>query len=418
MKDGLSGISRRSFVKSAAAAAAATSAFPYFVTGAESNKPLRVGLVGCGGRGKGAANNAMDADPDVKVVALADLYQNQIDSAKEALKKKTEIADDMCFTGPDAYKKLLATDIDYVIFATPPNYRPLHFAEAIKAGKHVFMEKPVAVDPVGIRRMLAAGKEADSKQLAVVAGTQRRHQKGYVETMKKIHDGVIGKIVAAQCYWNSGQLWYKLRQDGWDDMEWMHRDWVNWRWLSGDHIVEQHVHNLDVVCWAIGTHPVKVVSMGSRQRRVTGDQFDNFASDFEFPNNVHVLSQCRQINGCANDVSERVIGEKGVSNCNGWISTEGNTDYKGATDPYVQEHKDLIAAIRNGERLNETETVAYSTMCAIMARESAYTGKAVTWDEMMKSDLELAPPDYELTPENIRKHIAVPGTDEPKKKKA
>jgi myo-inositol 2-dehydrogenase / D-chiro-inositol 1-dehydrogenase len=407
-------ITRRTFVKTAAAAAAASAAFPYFATGAENDKKLRIGLVGCGGRGTGAAKDAMAADPNVKVVALADLYKERVDQCRTALKGKTEIEDKMCFSGMDAYKKLLATDVDYVILATPPYYRPKHLPEAIAAGKHVFMEKPVAVDPVGVRIIIQAGEQAKSKGLSIVAGTQRRHQKGYVETIKKIHDGAIGKILSAQAYWNGGQLWFKRREAGWSDMDWMHRDWVNWRWLSGDHIVEQHVHNLDVINWVLGTHPVKVVGMGGRHRRVTGDQFDFFSCDFEFPDNVHVISQCRQINGCANDVSERVIGTKGVSNCNGWISTTGNEEYKGARNPYEQEHADLMKAIRSGEALNEAKQVAESTLCGIMARESAYTGKAISWDEIMKSNLVLAPPEYELSDENIaagviKAHIARPG---------
>jgi len=305
------------------------------------------------------------------------------------------------------------TDVDYVILATPPYYRPEHFTAAIAAGKHVFVEKPVAVDPVGARKMFAAGEAAQKKNLCVVAGTQRRHQNGYIETIKRIRDGAIGDIVSAQCYWNGGQLWYRKREAGWSDMEWMHRDWVNWCWLSGDHIVEQHVHNIDIINWVLGTHPISVVSFGSRQRRVTGDQYDNFSSDFSYPGPrkdtpIHVHSMCRQISGCKNDVSERVVGQTGISNCNGWISTVGKIEHQG-NDPYVQEHKDLIDAIRSGRPLNETQAVTESTLCAIMARTSAYTGKEVTWDEILNSEMQLSPPDYELTEENIRAHIPVPG---------
>jgi len=408
-------ISRRDFVKASAAAAAAVGAFPHVVLGQASTRPLKVGLIGCGGRGSGAGNDCMAADPNVKVVALADVFKDRIDAYRQQVKEKHnyEIDEKLCFVGFDAYKKLLDTDVDYVILATPPYYRPEHFTACVEAGKHVFMEKPVCVDPVGARKMFAAGRKADEKGLRVAAGTQRRHQKQYIETIRRIHDGAIGKIVAAQCYWNMGQLWYRKREPGWSDMDWMIRDWVNWTWLSGDHIVEQHVHNIDVINWAIGTHPEKVVAMGARHRRVTGDQYDFFCADFFYPDHVHVLSQCRQINGCANDVSERVIGEKGVSNCNGWISTL-KEPIKIDCNPYVEEHRDLIRAIREDLPLNETKNVTESTLCAVMARISAYTGRSVSWEEMMESNLVLGPPTYELSEENIaagviKAHVPKPG---------
>ena len=398
------GVSRRTFVKSAAVAAAAAGTFPHFATGAENDKVIKVGVVGCGGRGTGAAHNAMDASKHVRITAIADLYQDRLDNAKKQLSGRGEIKHS--FLGFDGFQKVCDTDVDYVILATPPYYRPEHMTACVKAGKHVFCEKPVAVDPVGIRRFMAAGEAAKKKGLSIVAGTQRRHQNGYVQTMQLIHKGAIGKIVSAQCYWNGGQLWYKTREPGWSEQEWMHRDWVNWTWLSGDHIVEQHVHNLDIINWAIGTHPTKVVAMGARHRRVTGNQFDCFSADYEYPDNVHVHSMCRQISGCVNNVSERVMGTEGVSNCNGWLSTFGQLRFEGE-NPYVQEHKDLIAAMQS-EPLNEAQNVAESTLTAIMGRISAYTGKEVTWDEVMKSDL--VPPSYELSEANIREDIATPGT--------
>lgn len=410
------GFTRRDFVRTAAVVSAA-STFPRFAWGAANDKPLKIGLIGCGSRGTGAVGNAMAADKNVKVVALADISKGRQDKLRKGLTAEygTDIPDSMCFLGMDAYKKLLETDVDYVILATPPYYRPEHFAAAVAAGKHVFMEKPVAVDPVGIRKVLKAGEQAKSKSLCVVAGTQRRHQNGYIETIKRIKDGAIGEIVSGQCYWNQQQLWFRTRQEDWSDSEWMHSDWVNWLWLSGDHIVEQHVHNLDVINWAIGTHPIKVVSFGSRHRRVTGDQYDNFSSDFVYPGSgafkeIHVHSMCRQINGCDRNVSELVIGQKGVSDCRGMISNLPKQNIP-KNDPFVQEHKDLIDAIRGGDYLNEAKNVAESTLTAIMARTSAYTGTEVTWDEMMNSDMQLSPPTYELTEENIRAHIPVPGAE-------
>jgi predicted dehydrogenase len=403
-------------VRGMAAAAAATAAFPYVLRGAASDKPLKVGLIGCGGRGTGAANDAMAADPSVKIVALADAYKDRLEGCRNAIKEKSPVEDKHCFVGFDAYQKLVELDLDYVILATPPQYRPVHFTAAIKAGKNVFTEKPVAVDPVGIRMMMEAGKLADQKKLSVTAGTQRRHENVYLETMKLIREGAIGKVRAAQCYWNGGQLWYNTRKEGWSDMEWMHRDWVNWVWLSGDHIVEQHVHNLDVINWVLKGHPRKAVAMGGRARRVTGNQFDFFSADLSYADpeapekenmDIHVHSMCRQINDCVNNVSERIIGEKGIATP-GWISSIGKIDFA-KNAPYVQEHIDLVNAIRTGERINETQNVSESTMTAVMIRLSAYSGKEVSWDDVMESDLKLGPPDYKLEPDEIRKHIAVPG---------
>ncbi len=386
---------------------------------AEPGRTLKIGLIGSGARGTGAALDAMNADPNVRVVALADLFPDRIARCREQLLARTSIEDKHCFVGLDAFSKVLELDVDYVILATPPHFRPDHLEAAVQAGKHVFMEKPAAVDPVGIRKVLAAGEKAAGKGLAIVAGTQRRHHKGYIETVRRIHDGAIGRILAAQCYWNQegprNEARFLENRTGRSDFEWMVRGWYRWRWLSGDHIVEQHVHNIDVINWVLGTHPTRVVAMGSRHRRLSGDQYDWFAADFVYPGDkthqeIRVLSQCRQITGCAKDISERVIGETGVSNCNGWISTVGKLDVKSPPE-YVQEHADLIAAIRAGKPINEARNIAESTLCGIMARMSAYTGKAVTWDQAIKSDEKLSPPDVKLTPENLKSLIPVPGAE-------
>jgi len=425
MKQNKGSISRRQFVKKAGLVAAAGSALPMFGCAADGgkksmvaapavrrgvgpDKPIRIGLIGCGGRGMGATSNAMEADPKAKLVTVADIFPDKLKRV-DLKKYNVEVDEKHRFLGFDAYKKVLEQDLDYVILATPPYYRPGHLEACVEAGKNVFMEKPVAVDPVGCRRIMAAGEKAKAKGLSVVAGTQRRHAAAYVETIRRIHDGAIGKIVAAQCYWNTRRLWYKFRQEHWSEDEWMHRDWVNWAWLSGDHIVEQHVHNIDVINWAIGSHPEKVVTMGGRHRRRTGNQYDFFSSDFTYPGEVHVLSQCRQISECTRKIGEGVVGEKGASNCQDMH--EAPKDRK-LPSPYTQEHADLIAAIRTGRVINESQNVAESTLCGVMARTSAYTGKEVTWDEMMQSDLVLSRPDYVLTEENIRAHIPVPGIQE------
>lgn len=386
---------------------------------------IRAGVIGCGGRGTGAAGNFLDAGPSLEVVALADTFQDRIDNCRAKLTEQygVEIPDERCYVGFDGHKQLLESEVDYIIIATPPFFRPAIFEAAVEARKNIFMEKPVAVDPVGIRSILATAERAKALGLKIVTGTQRHHEASYIETYNRIMDGAIGHIVAARCYWNQGQLWFRERQDGWSDMEWMIRDWVNWCWASGDHIVEQHIHNIDVINWFTNSHPVSAVGMGGRQRRVTGDQYDFFSVDYEFENGVHNMSMCRQIDGCVNNVSEFIVGENGSSNCKDTIfgpggevvwsfdPTEGGAGDEGPQSPYIQEHTDLITAIRNDQPVNEVEATAVSNMTAIMGRVSAYTGQEVTWDEMMASDLQLGPETLELGPsELINAVIPVPGT--------
>jgi len=394
---------------------------------------LKAGLIGCGGRGTGAGGNFLDAGPNLELVAMADVFRDRVDSCRLKLQEQNgvEVADDRCFAGFDAYKELLAIkEIEYVIIATPPHFRPAQFKAAIEARKNVFMEKPVAVDPVGARSIMETAEKADAFNLKVATGTQRRHQRHYIDAYNEVMNGAIGQIVSARCYWNMGQLWYKERQEGWSDMEWMIRDWVNWCWLSGDHIVEQHVHNIDVVNWFANSHPVKAVGMGGRARRVTGDQFDFFSIDYELENGVHVASMCRQVDGCANNVSECLAGTKGTAlldskggkilDSKGQVIWEGaqteveGEEYdSGPNNPYVQEHIDLVTAIRTDGPLNEAKNTAISTLTAIMGRISAYTGQQTTWDEMMASDLRLGPTEYELGDVSMEAVPPVPGLAEP-----
>ncbi len=390
-----SNISRRNFVRSAAAAGALAGSFPYVVRGALEEGPIKVGVVGCGGRGSGAMINCVDADKAVKITALADVFKDRLDGAVNKLKGKgQEVPEKNRFLGFDAFEKLIATDVDLVILATPPHFRPEHLAACVAAGKHVFMEKPVAVDAPGIRSIIASGEEAKSKRLGIVAGTQRRHQKPYIEIMKRIHGGEAGDIVSGQCYWNQSQLWYRQRKPEWNTMEWMIRDWVNWSWLSGDHVVEQHVHNIDIINWAIGAHPLELVAFGGRHRRVTGDQFDCFSADLTYPKGVHVHSMCRQINGCTSNVSERVVGTKGTALFQGSTGRLNKHTASGGRTPYEQEHVDLIASIRADKPLNEAQNVAWATMTAIMIRNSAYSGKKLKWSDEIKSNRRLGPKEY------------------------
>ena len=374
---------------------------------------IRVGVIGCGGRGTGAAVNALEAHPSTRIVALADLFEDRLNSSHAHLAGdpdwtgRVDVSPERRFAGFDAYQRLLALeDVQYVCLATPPHFRPIHFEAAVRAGKHVFLEKPVAVDPAGIRRVIDAAAEADRKNLSVVAGTQRRHQDNYLALMQRIRDGAIGEVVSARCFWNQGGLWVHERQPGYTDMEWQCRNWLYFCWLSGDHIVEQHVHNLDAVNWAMGGPPVRCVGMGGRQVRTGseyGNIFDHFAIDYEYANGAHLMSMCRQTDGAQSHVAEHLQGTKGRSvSWHGYSkidSAGGGTPWesRGTANPYVSEHEALIASIRGEtKRLNEAERVAESTLTAIMGRMSAYTGKEVTWAQAMTSQLDLAPASYAM----------------------
>lgn len=383
---------------------------------------LKAGLIGCGGRGTGAAGNFLDAGPNLELVALADVFEDRLEKCRGTLKEQrgVKISDDMCFVGFDGYKKLLETDVDIVIQATPPHFRPEHFAAAVQARKHVFMEKPLGVDPVGVRSILDASEKADAFGLCVATGTQMRHWKGIIETYNRLQDGIIGEIVAARGYSLRGQLWFRHPQEELTDMENMLRDRVNWQWLSGDHLVEQHIHGIDALCWFTRQFPVKVVALGGRARRPTGDQYDFFSMDYELENGVHVHTMCRQIDGCANNISRYVIGTNGWTNCmdtiwgpNGEVVWQYPEEEKEKDNPaQIQEHIDLVTAIRTGKRINEAPQTAKSTLAAIMGRESAYTGLEVTWDELMNSDQRLGPTDYTMGPVNLKAEPPVPGIQE------
>jgi len=391
-------LSRRDFVRLSALTAGATAiaagAVPRAFGATTGSDRLRVGVIGCGGRGTGAAKNCLDAAPGVEIVALADLFQRQTDRARERFK----VAPDRCFSGFDCYTKLLATDVDMVILAAPPGFRPSHFAAAVAAGKHVFMEKPVAVDPVGVRQVIESAKLAKEKRLGVGVGTQRRHQASYQEVMKRVLDGDIGELVGGQCYWNGESIWFREKKDwlaGLTDFEWQCWNWYHWDWLSGDQIVEQHIHNLDVINWALGGTPVKFYGMGGRQNRgsIPGNIWDHFAIEMEYANGARVTSMCRHTPKSSTRIGERVVGTKGSSDCTNYIRGAKAYEYQGPTpNPMVQEHTDLIASIRSGQPLNEGEQVALSTLTAIGGRMSAYTGREISWNWLMNaSKLDIFP---------------------------
>ncbi len=408
-------IHRREFVASAAAAAAGALALPRraFAIGVPDADPIRIGVIGCGGRGTGAVRDALTASENVTLVAMGDIFPDRLASAREQFAKvaaenpgfaaKYKVSPEKTFTGIDAYAQVLATDVDLVILATPPAFRPMHLEAAIAAGKHVFMEKPVCVDVTGALSVIKSSEAAASKHLAIVCGTQRRHDPRYIETIKRIHDGAIGEIVAAQVYWNQGSLWNFARKPEWSDTEWQLRNWLYFTWLSGDHIVEQHVHNLDVANWVIGALPIKATAMGGRQARTGaeyGHIYDHFAVEYEYPNGVRLMSMCRQQDGTSSQVGERVLGTKGNSNAYNKI-TAGGTVWSHppvveGLNPYVEEHRDLVASIRSGTPLNEGRRIAESTLTAIMGREAAYTGKDVTWTQLMAAKLDLMPKPFAL----------------------
>ena len=390
---------------------------------AKDGKPLKAGLIGCGGRGGGAAQNFLNAAPNVSVVALGDVFSDRLQGCREALKNKfnQDIPDNMCFTGFDNHEKVIAAGVDVVIIATPPAFRPLQFKAAVEAGKHVFMEKPLAVDPVGVKSIMASAKQAIGQNLCVVTGTQRHHQREYIEGYKQVQSGLIGEIVSGNVYWNQNMLWYKTKEKNWTDMEWMIRDWVNWTWLSGDHIVEQHIHNLDVFNWFSGLKPVRCKGFGARHRRLTGDQYDMFSVDYTYEGGIHVHSMCRQIDGCSGPVAERIQGTKGVWTNNGVITDlKGNELWKydwekqkeefQQNDSFTLEHVNLVNHIRDNKPICQAEETAISTMTAIMGRISAYTGQDVTWDQVMAMDMNLVPEKPEIKNMDMSQYvIPVPG---------
>ena len=402
-------LDRRTFVAAAAASPVvlgASRAFAHLGGG----PVLKIAVIGCGGRGTGAMFNAINAGKSsgctIEVVALADLFEERAVRANNALVENgmKAISPDRVFTGFDAYRKACATDCDIVILATPPGFRSIHFKEATEKGKHVFCEKPVAVDGPGVRRFIESAAMSRSKNLKVVAGTQRRHEACYVEGVGRIEKGDIGKVVAGRVYWNMGSLWNVAPDAKKSDVENQVRNWLYHAWLSGDHIVEQHVHQLDIMQWVMGGHPELVRGVGGRQVRTDGNLyghiFDHFGLEFQYPGDRFVFSMCRQQDGTDGKVEELFHGTEGMARLHsGFAEITGRNPWKFGgkqTDPYTQEHIDLQNAILKDIRLNEAEQVAHRTLCAIMGRMAAYSGKDVTWEQALNSDEVLMPETVEF----------------------
>ena len=383
-----------------------------FAHGAATSEELKIALVGCGGRGSGAALDALstlDQGP-LKIVAMADVFEDKLKGALGNLStkfpKNVDVPEDRRFVGFDAYKKAIAA-ADVVILATPPGFRPSHFEEAVKQGKHIFMEKPVATDAPGVRKVLAAAAEAKKKGLKVGVGLQRRHQKGYLETIKKLQDGAIGDLVTMRAYWNGSTPWLNKREDlekragrKLTEMEYQMRNWYYFTWICGDHICEQHIHNLDVINWVKGDkYPVRAQGMGGvevREGKDYGEIFDHHAVEFEYEDGSRCFSYCRHIPNCWNSVSEHVQGTKGRSEINRYVitPTEGESwrhKDEGDRNPYQQEHADLYDAIRNNKDYNEAERGAMSSMTAILGRLATYSGQMIDMDKALKSEVDLFP---------------------------
>ena len=410
-------LTRRTFVHGTGAVLAASAlSFPRHVHAVGSDT-LKIALIGCGGRGAGAAAQALSTSGSVKLWAMADLFADKLNTslsalctgqdaqydraAHKGLAGKIEVPPERRFIGFDAYRQAIDSGVDVVILTTAPHFRPIHFEYAAQQGKHVFMEKPVAVDAPGIRRVLAAAEVAKQKNMKVGVGLQRHHDALYEETVKRIHDGEVGEVVYQRAYWNgSGYRVRPGREPGMTEMAYQLRNPYHYTWISGDNIAEQHVHNLDVCNWIKKAHPVTAQGQGGRQVRIGplfGDIFDHHNVEFTYEDGSQLFSQCRHMTGCWGSVAEFVVGTKGKAEVNaGRIETGADTwRYRGPkTNPYQVEHDRLFEAIRNGRPFNEAEQGAISTMTAIMGRMATYSGKVISWDEAFKSELALAPDRY------------------------
>lgn len=405
--------SRREFVKTSSIVAGGMLAMP-FISRANyfsgSAGTIKIALIGCGGRGTGAAVQALSTKQNVELVAMGDAFKDRLDSSynniKEALgenAKRLNVKEENKFVGFDAYKKAIPL-ADVVLLATPPGFRSYHFEEAVNQGKQIFMEKPVATDPAGIQRVLKAAEIAKAKKLNVVVGLQRHYQNSYRELYKRVQDGMIGDILSGQVYWNQGALWVKPRKPEYTEMEYQMRNWYYFNWLCGDHIVEQHIHNLDVMNWFTGKHPVKTVGSGGRAVRTEkeyGEIFDHHCLEYAYDDGVLMNSQCRHWKDAASKVDEEIIGTKGKVFCDAGRITDNKGkvlyqfDKKKENNPYQTEHDELFAAIANGEyKFHDAERGAQATLTAIIGRLATYSGQVIDWNTALNSGLDIMPKEF------------------------
>jgi predicted dehydrogenase len=415
---------RREFLgTSAIATTAALAAIPH--VHADIKDTLRIGLVGCGGRGTGAASQALRADPKVKLVAMADVFEDRLQKSLADLGKekdivaKIDVPQERCFLGFNAYQELLNSGVDVVLLCTPPHFRPLQLKAAVDAGKHIFAEKPVAVDAPGVRSVIATCQEAKKKNLSLVSGLCLRYHDGFRETVKRLHEGAIGEILFVQANDYRSSNWAKKRQPDWTDMQYQMRNWYNFTWLSGDFNVEQHVHFLDVCAWIMkNEYPVRAMGIGGRQVRTLpehGQIYDHFSIVYEYENGARFISNTRQQPGCKNDMSAFALGSKGQATLNEragglTIRNPSNWVYEGSDrDMYQIEHDELFASIRSGKPINNGEYMAKSTLLAIMGRMAAYTGQQITWQMAMNSKEDLSPAKYDWNLRLPEPAVAMPG---------
>jgi predicted dehydrogenase len=422
---------RRAFLRNSTALAAGAAAIGGLSVArsahAFGSDQLKVALIGCGGRGSGAANDQLSVDDNVKLVAVADAFEERAKGAVAYLKKshptKVDVSDDRIFVGLDAYQKAIDSGVDMVILAEPPGFRPVHYKAAVDAGKHVFMEKPCCVDAPGYRTLVEANKLADEKGLKVGVGLQRHHQAAYIQGVKELQEGKIGDFLFARCYWNGGGIWHRNRKPNQKEMEYQIQNWYHFIWLSGDNICEQHVHNLDVANWVKGDHPAQANGMGYCIQRYTnktketgkGQIFDYHFVEFTYKDGTKLYSQCRQIPNTFTSISETIHGTKGAA-----VATADGGPKSPFGNPYQQEHFDLLAAIRKGERYNEGHYGATSSFTAVLGRMATYSGKEVKWDEAVRSGPSEAPDnlDWDAIPKAVPDAngdypIATPGQYKP-----
>ncbi len=414
---------RRQFLKQTSVLAGAT--FVATQTGipavhADGSDVLKVGLIGCGGRGNGAAVNATRDQNRAVLTAMCDLFPDRLEASKknlrEGLKEKFQVDDDHCFCGFDGYKQLLETDVDVVLLCTPPHFRPEQLAASVKAGKHIFCEKPIAVDPVGVRSVLETCQEAEARKLNIVSGLCWRYDKGVQETVARVRDGAIGDIVAIHENYLTGTLWHRGQRENWSEMETQCRNWLYYTWLSGDHIVEQFIHSLDKALWLKGDEPpVVAFGVGGRQVRTDpkfGNIYDHFSVCYEWADGTKCFAYTRQIAGVFNQTEDFVLGTKGRAQILRHLieGEESKWSYRGKGDPwmYDAEHYALFDAIRSGKPINNGKYMSYSTLMAILGREVCYTGQKLTWETVFNSSQKLGPDKYEWGP-GVKSEIAMPG---------
>ena len=395
--------SRRTFVKSSslAAAGAAVAGSIARTAHAAGSDEIKFVLIGCGGRGSGAADQIMNTKGNTKLVAVADAFGNKAKGTVEKLKRrhgeKVAVADDAVFFGLDAYKKAIDVECDLVVIATPPGFKPQQFEYAVGKGKHVFMEKPVAVDAPGVRRVLKAVEESKKKNLMVGIGLQRRHEPRYIETIKRLHDGAIGDIITQRVYWNGGGIWYRNQEKDQSEMAFQVNNWYHFNWVCGDQICEQHIHNLDVGCWVKGSYPVECNGMGGGEQRMGGDRtksqiFDHTFCEYTFADGTKMYSQGRHLAGGWSNVSEFAHGSKGTANPSGQIMGENAWKFSGKSpNGHQQEQHDLIEALMAGKIYNEGEYGAHSTFTAILGREACYSGKVIKWNDLLEKGKDICP---------------------------